>query len=168
MTFPRWLAVGDDFDCDDDQQRLIAVMCAINGFDLPRFDLWASALPERERLAMYERREMATKALMANHQDLALAHLEFMLVCKGRDEREQFLLPLARHADSIKKKRGKIMSKAREGRAPKHNWLTVQTLECELLASGVSPRDLAAIIEKRLKVPATTYREWRRRKQTTG
>lgn len=57
--------------------------------------------------------------------------------------------------------------KGKEQRPNKHDWSKIASLERELLASGKDPRHLARIIEKRLGVPMTTYREWRRTRKTT-
>ncbi|EJM64586.1 hypothetical protein PMI29_03022 [Pseudomonas sp. GM49] len=59
------------------------------------------------------------------------------------------------------------METARAGRTALHDWAAVAKLEAELLATGKSRREFANIIERRLKIPKSTYREWRR-KQTTG
>lgn len=121
MSFPIWIAVGDDFDCDDDAQRMAAFACAINGFDLPRFDLWASALPDCGlRLEMLERRAWAIEALMANNHDAAIGHLEWMLLRQKMDAREEFLLPKARRDEA------RQQGTKKERRPEITKWITAQ------------------------------------------
>lgn len=73
-------------------------------------------------------------------------------------EREVRQAKIARHQAT--------MQKARDGRAPRHDWAAVAKTERELEQAGRSQRDFAAIIEQRHGIPPTTYREWRRRKAT--
>lgn len=63
----------------------------------------------------------------------------------------------------------KRMAKARQHRTHKHDWEAVADLEAELLSAGWSQRALAGIINARLRVPTSTYRQWRaeRAKKTT-
>lgn len=101
---------------------------------------------------------------------LGVEHLEH--VVESRSWLDRVLLP-AIEAEKVERsatqaRHRQTMEKARAGREEKHDWEAVGQLEAELLASGKSERDLAAIIEKRLGVPKTTYREWRRSKKTTG
>lgn len=163
-NIPTWFAVGQEFDCEDDVHRQEAFICEFHGFDLPRFDLWLLSLPDSElRSEMLERRKLAIEALGENNHDVADRHLEHMLTIQRS---EQYILPLARHAESVKKKRRKILSQARKHRVPAHDWEAVAKLEASLLAAGKATRSLAGIIESRLGVPKTTYRAWRKRKAT--
>lgn len=96
-------------------------------------------------------------------------HLE--QVVESRSWLDRVLLPAvdaekaARSATEARHRQ--TMEKARAERVEKHDWEAVGRLEAELLASGKSARDLAGIIEKRLGVPKTTYREWRRSRKAT-
>lgn len=58
--------------------------------------------------------------------------------------------------------------KGKEALPSKHDWVKVANLERELLASDRNPRQLAQIIYKRLGVPMSTYREWRKTRKTTA
>ncbi len=106
-TFPAWRDEGNGFECDDDQQSMYAFACEFMcGFNLPKFDLWASSLPDCPgcgttaecclKQEMRERRKLAIESLSANNLDAAFRHLEWMLNRQREDMREQFLLPLAR------------------------------------------------------------------------
>lgn len=97
-TFPSWNQIGTDFDSGDEKENMNSFACAnMAGFDLPRFDIWASTLPEDSgiRMEMFERRALAIDALISNNMDAAFRHLEWMLNRQRADNREQFLLPLA-------------------------------------------------------------------------
>lgn len=95
-NIPTWIAVGQDFDCEDDAHRQEAFACEFHGFNLPRFDIWLVSLPDSElRREMLDRRRLAIEALRTNNHDAAIRHLEFMHTARLFDEREQFLLPLA-------------------------------------------------------------------------
>ena len=48
-------------------------------------------------------------------------------------------------------------------RPTKHNWEKVAELVAELLASERSERQLSGIVKRRLGVPPSTFREWRRK-----
>lgn len=106
-TFPEWRDSGEGFECNDNQQALYAFACQFMcGFDLPHFDRWAASLPGCPscgtgaecclKQEMRERRTLAIEALLANNKDGAFRHLEWMLNRQRGDEREQFLLPLAK------------------------------------------------------------------------
>lgn len=167
MTFAKWFEVDGHFDCDDDSQKMMAMACEFNGFDLPAFDIWASALPDCGlKVEMEERRQMALEALSSNQHDAAKRHLEWMLLRSQMDRREQFLLPLAKHADGVRRRRSEILTHAREHRTSKHDWDRVKQIEEELGAKGVSQRGWSSIIERRLAIPAPTYRAWRRKNKT--
>ena len=96
-AIPAWEETDDGFECADDVQMQFAFACEfLCGFDLPRFDLWARALPECGlKQEMMERRELAHQALANNNLDAAFRHLEWMTNRRREDQREQFLLPLA-------------------------------------------------------------------------
>lgn len=167
-AFPEWKEVEGGFVCADDEQMQFAFACELMcGFDLPRFDIWAKTLPDREHKQVLEDRYLAWKALIANNLDAAFRHLQTMYGAMLYDKREQFLLPQAQKADRENRARIEQMGKARRHRQQKHDWDAVMRLEAELLAAGKSERDLAGIIETRLGVPKTTYREWRRSRKTT-
>lgn len=57
------------------------------------------------------------------------------------------------------------MEKARSERQPKYDWEAVAKMVSDLRAAGHSERDLSGLIQKRLGVPPSRYREWRK-KQT--
>ena len=99
-----------------------------------------------------------------------LEHLEHVVESRAWLDRTLLSAVDAEKAarNAIEARHRQMMEKARSERSGKHNWEAVERLEAVLLASGKSPRSLAAIIEKRLKVPKTTYREWRRSRKTTG
>ncbi|MCJ8168365.1 hypothetical protein [Atopomonas sediminilitoris] len=65
-----------------------------------------------------------------------------------------------------KKGQEQRMRHARAQRAPRHDWKAVDELTAELVAGGKSERELAAIIHRRLGIPESSYRDWRRRKTT--
>lgn len=116
---PDWKNVSSDpdcpeYECDDDAAMLLAVICAINGFDLPRFDLWLAALPSCDlKRGLLDLRKRAADALTSNNHEVALLCLGSMLDAWRNDLREQFLLPHARRGNKTK-------ASARKGGAAKN------------------------------------------------
>jgi hypothetical protein len=115
-TFPSWNQIGTEFVSGDEKENMNSFACSfMAGFDLPRFDIWASALPADSgiRMEMFERRALAIEALSNNNMDAAFRHLEWMLNRQRADNREQFLLPLAqrdekRQAGTKKPRKSKL------------------------------------------------------------
>ena len=82
-----------------------AIDCALHGFDLPKFDLWLGAMEScGAKEELLERRQWAWEAVRRDQpKDSLLRHLEWMLLRWRYIRREEYILPLARTGDRVKK-----------------------------------------------------------------
>ncbi|BFI96071.1 MAG: hypothetical protein RSP_15810 [Rhodanobacter sp.] len=88
-------------DSDDAAENLLRTVAAMHGFDLQAWDAWVSQLDScgaKEELA--ERRERAKRASSSAEM---LRHLEWMVMRRREIRREDFLLPLARTGNKVRK-----------------------------------------------------------------
>lgn len=149
---PDWRNSSKDpkhplWECDDDFQMMLATACVLYGFDLPKFDLWLKELPDCQlKTECLERRRLATAALLANNESIALWHLEFMHEQRRSHQREQFLLPHARRGN-------KTLRSASAGGKTRAQW---PSRKDELQA---------AVDAIHKESPALTYEEIKRRAQ---
>lgn len=102
--------------------------------------------------------------------DLALHLRALDQVIESRSCLERDMLAIAQAEKNARaetaSRHKKKMQVARAERTSSHDWAAVAKLEADLLEAGRSERNLAGIIESRLGIPQTTYREWRKRKPT--
>jgi len=111
-TLPKWRrARGTEadptirgFTCDDFDALRFGVRCAFYGFDLPDFDGWLAKLDScGARDELLARRALAHDAMRTNNADATRRHLEWMLLRRSAIEREDFLVPLAKIGDDVRK-----------------------------------------------------------------
>lgn len=85
-------------------EEIFQAVAVLTGFDILGFDKWHGALGEcGAHKELRERRELAKAAALDNNQDALLRHLEWMLLRWKYIRREEYILPLARMGDKVKK-----------------------------------------------------------------
>lgn len=103
---PIWEKQGDLYVHEDTIQMAFGWGCLVEGFNLPEFDIWLSALPSCiAKTQLLERRAKAFEAGRSNNRDRELRHLEFMAMRMRAIQREDALLPPARIGRTVNKGR---------------------------------------------------------------
>ena len=125
-------------------------------------------LDKKSKDQLIKWRQLSERAYREGCWDYALA-LAQALMCTVIYAREGLIaFPIARVAEERKRAQREILNKkARPARQPKHDWEKVERLEKLLLAAGKGQREFAGIIESKLGVPRSTYRDWKNKK-TSG
>ncbi len=87
-------------------EELFSTMAALEGFDITGFDAWLAGMDEcGAKRELTERRQWAKDAVQygAVNRDALLRHLEWMLLRWKYIRRTDYLLPLARTGDKVKR-----------------------------------------------------------------
>lgn len=96
---PQWVETrGGGFSCGDRKSVVVGILFSLEGFDLPDFDGWLSALrPCGAKTQLLEWRALAIRAALDSKHDEMRPYLVAMGFQRKFLDREGFLLPLARH-----------------------------------------------------------------------
>lgn len=96
---PQWVETRDGgITCGHRESVVAGWFFSLKGFDLPDFDGWLSAFKScGAKTELLDRRALAIQASRENRRDAVLRHLEWMMLRRQFHERNDFLLPLARH-----------------------------------------------------------------------
>lgn len=111
----------------DGQAMMLATYFQLHGFSLPQFDLWLGNLGAcGAKAELLERRGAAIAAAIAKNKDGMLRHLEWIMRRRFEIEREDFLLPKARHNENLRSSQKRL----RGSKMPKLDaWLDSQNLD---------------------------------------
>lgn len=110
---------------DSITDEMFRTMAALQGFDINGFDEWLAGMEEcGAKLELTQRRQWAKDAIQYDsvNRDALLRHLEWMLLRWKYIRREEYILPLARAGDRVKKggqKGGNASKATRRGKGSK-------------------------------------------------